>query len=238
MEVDPPSPASIPASLPDLGQRRRRNHIPDTLHDWTGIQKDLQKFGSGIIRPAPTHSQPGRIRWTRPPPNLVAKAAAERLLQSYYHTMHSSTPIVHWPTFTGEFEDAYRAGSYQAMSMSWTSVFFGVLALGALHIPDSVPQSRIDNAELGEIAKNLWEVETDHYNINHAQAGLLRTVFLLEMNRKSTAYVALGTTVRIAQDLGLQYESSLSQTFEGDMRKRVWWSIYICDRCVSRTSCG
>lgn len=81
--------------------------------------------------------------------------------------------------------------------------------------------------EASRMLINLW---TDEFTLDHARAALLTSIFLTEMNMKSAAWVWLGSALRIAQDIGLHHESGTWSVSEGEMRRRVWWAIYVWDR--------
>lgn len=55
----------------------------------------------------------------------------------------------------------------------------------------------------------------------------------MEINCKSASWTWLGSTVRIAQDIGLHRESGPWGVVENEVRRRVWWGIYVWDRLLS-----
>src|SRR5690606_30028910 len=76
----------------------------------------------------------------------------------------------------------------------------------------------------------LTDLFNDEFTIDHARAALLTSIYLFEINRKSAAWTWLGSAVRIAQDIGLHRETGPWGQIEAEMRKRVWWGIYVWDR--------
>ena len=72
-------------------------------------------------------------------------------------------------------------------------------------------------------------------SLDHARCALLVSILLVELNFKSAGWIWLGNAVRIAQDIGLHHESQAWSSAEDEMRRRVWWSIYACDRSVIAT---
>ncbi|KAI7208474.1 hypothetical protein KC365_g16064 [Hortaea werneckii] len=60
-----------------------------------------------------------------------------------------------------------------------------------------------------------------------------RSIYYLENNKRSPGWLFIGAAVHIAQAIGLQNDRGLYPPFETEMRRRVWWSIYIWDRIVS-----
>jgi len=76
----------------------------------------------------------------------------------------------------------------------------------------------------------LTDLFNDEFTIDHARAALLTSIFLMEINCKSASWTWLGSTVRIAQDIGLHRESGPWGVVENEVRRRVWWGIYVWDR--------
>ncbi|KAI9889319.1 MAG: hypothetical protein M1814_005562 [Vezdaea aestivalis] len=79
----------------------------------------------------------------------------------------------------------------------------------------------------------MTEAWNDDFTLNHARTALLTSVFLFEIDVSSAAMVWHGSSVRIAQDMGLHCESGPWPVLEGEMRRRVWWAIYLWDRLLS-----
>jgi len=144
--------------------------------------------------------------------------------------LHQTTPVLHWPSFTHEYETLYRNGTLQAVTPAWGSLLFSVFACGVLYTAEA-PDVQFDQGkvylEASRMLINLW---TDEFTLDHARAALLTSISLTEMNMKSAAWVWLGSALRIAQDIGLHHESGTWSVIEGEMRRRVWWAIYVWDR--------
>jgi len=142
-------------------------------------------------------------------------------------------PLLHWPTFQEEYEEAYRIGSLQRIPPVWSSLFFGVLAVGVVFSTEPVVQRPHKGKEYMEMSRMLTDLWNDEFTIDHARGALLISIFLTEMNLKSAAWTWLGAAIRIAQDIGLHTETGPWPTIEGEMRRRVWWAIYVWDRLLS-----
>jgi hypothetical protein len=158
---------------------------------------------------------------------------ADHLIQSYYASVHVVIPILHWPTFEREYEDVYKLGSLQRISPIWTSLLFGVLAVGVLYSTDASIQRPQKGKEFIELSRMLIDIWNDEFSVDHARGAILTSIFLTEINLKSAAWIWHGSGVRICQDIGLHSETGPWPTIEGEMRKRIWWGVYAWDRLIS-----
>lgn len=142
-------------------------------------------------------------------------------------------PILHWPTFEQEYTSVYEAGSLHAISPIWTSLLFSVLAVGVLFSTEPSVSRPHTGKEFIETSRQLLDLWNDDFVIDHARTAILTSVFLAELNLKSAAWTWLASAVRIGQDIGLHCETGPWPLIEGEMRRRVWWGIYVWDRHMS-----
>ncbi|KAK6458098.1 fungal-specific transcription factor domain-containing protein [Scheffersomyces xylosifermentans] len=116
-----------------------------------------------------------------------------------------------------------------------------VMAIGALYA-EFTPE--IDNDQLDilkssdyfDCAQNIMRDVCYDEKLWIAQAHFLHHFYYLSKSQKSSSWLHLGSTVRIAQALGL-HRKVVNERF-GDVkicmhRRRLWRSIFICDRIAS-----
>jgi hypothetical protein len=82
--------------------------------------------------------------------------------------------------------------------------------------------------------QRLLDDELDRPTAFTVQAQTLMAIYLHSTSRISAAYTVLGTAVRIAYSLGLHRDppASLGIT-KAELRRRIWWSLYILDSKLS-----
>lgn len=234
VDVDQDEPHTAALLLPEIGSHPRRRQQPAPPVDLSTIRSNLRMYGRGIFKPPAPYRQvgsQGHFNPERPP--LPPRHVADHLLKSYYLSVHTIMPLLHWPTFQEEYEEAYRIGSLQRIPPVWSSVFFGVLAIGVVFSTEPVVQRPHKGKEYMDISRMLTDLWNDEFTIDHVRGALLTSIFLTEMNLKSAAWTWLGAAIRIAQDIGLHTETGPWPTIEGEMRRRVWWAIYVWDRLLS-----
>lgn len=224
----------MPLQLPEIGSHPKRRQRPPPPQDLSRVRSNIRNFGRGIFKPPAPYRQIGSQAHFNPPrPDLPPKHVADHLLSSYYSSVHVIIPILHWPTFEQEYEAVYKAGSFHSVPPVWSSLFFAVLAVGVLFRTEpSIPRPQ-KGKEYIETSRMLIDMWNDEFVIDHARAAILTSIFLTEVNLKSAAWTWLASAVRISQDIGLHCETGPWPLIEGEMRRRVWWGIYVWDRHMS-----
>jgi hypothetical protein len=218
--------------LPEIGSNsQRRQRPPLVTQDLSHARSNLRNYSRGIFKPPPPYRRVGVPPSFSPAlPDLPPKEVADHLLKQYYSSIHTVIPILHWPTFRQEYEAVYNARSLQGVPPGWGSLLFSVLAVGVLYSVDPSINRPNDGKKYIEISRTLTNLWDDEFTIDHARSSLLTSIFLTELNLKSAAWVWLGSSINISQDIGLHCETGPWPVVEGEMRRRVWWGIYVWDR--------
>lgn len=229
-EVDTNS-VNVPAlRLPEPGAKERFP-APPAMEGFDEVRKNIREYGKGIFKPPAPYlvfgPQPPYRGNVVPPP----KPVVDRLLQHYYASVHVYAPLLHWPTFMQEVEHMYRMGSFHQSPHIWVSLFYGVLACGTLMDPqpNALPQEG-DGAEYLDMCIKSMNTWSDDLSVDSVRVALLISIYFTEINLRSAGWMWLGAAVRAAQDIGLHTERGPYPVVEGEMRKRVWWSVYNWDR--------
>lgn len=224
--------------LPDIGHIRppRRTRAP-IAEDLSNVRSNLRNYGRAILKvPTPYRQRSPGPALNGETPQLPPKSFADRLLAQYFSCIHAVLPVIHWPSFTAEYEKVYSAGSLAGVRREWAAVLFGIFACGCLH---TLERNKIQEGKrFISVASSIIDVWQDDFSIDQARCALLVSIFLYEVNSKSASWIWIGSGVRIAQELGLHIDSGPWSTVEGEMRKRVWWGMYAWDRCVTICASG
>lgn len=227
LDVEFEGTAQIP---PEPGNRPLRRTKPPLMQDLSDVRSNLRDYGKGILKVPPPYRQQGPRSLVTDSPSLPPKSVADHLLSQYFSCIHSVFPIIHWPSFTAEYEAVYHAGSLAGVTREWAAVLFGVFACGSIHTLDANQEHT--GKEYIKVSCGIIDVWQDNFSLDQARAALLASIFLYEVNSKSASWVWIGSAVRVAQEIGLHIESGPWPALEGEMRKRVWWGMYAWDRFV------
>jgi hypothetical protein len=233
MDVDTEGVEQLPLQLPEIGSEPKPKKRPTPLQGMLRARANVRNYSRGIWKPPAQYRLPAPMLFDAQKPELPTRQTTDHLLRSYYAAAHNMFPILHWPTFQNGVEDLYRPGGLQQVQLGWLSMFFAVLAVGSLFSADTPARRFYQPAEYVESSRKLVDPWNNDYVLDNARTLVLITICLNEMNLKSTAWNWLGSAVRVAQDIGLQSESGAWPVVEGEMRRRVWWTIYILDRSLA-----
>ncbi|KAI9877955.1 MAG: hypothetical protein M1830_002362 [Pleopsidium flavum] len=220
--------------FPVVGPTPQKRQRPRGIANLERVRSNLRDQGRGILKPPPPY-EPHRS----PPaslsqfPSLPPKPVADHLLRQYYSSVQLIIPVLHWPSFSHEYETVYRNGTLHGVPPVWCSVLYNVFACGCLHTAGSSNSRLVEGKTYLEASRMLTDLWTDEFTMDHARSALLTSIFLTEMNMKSAAWVWLGSALRISQDIGLHNEIGPWPVIEGETRRRIWWAIYIWDRLLS-----
>ncbi|KAJ1338436.1 proline utilization trans-activator [Microdochium nivale] len=218
------------ASIETRPKARRR---PAQSADQTRARINFRNFSRGLVKPpAPYRQLPSAFLFEPIRPRLPSKSSTEKLLVAYYGAVHHVLPILHWPTLQHTVDELYNATDLSRVPNSWLAMFFAILATGSLFCDEPHPQRALQAGQYLELARNLTDPWNNDFVLEDARVLFLTSFCLNEMNLKSAAWKTLGSAVRCAQDLDLHLEAGTNSCVETDMRRRVWWAIYIMDRSL------
>lgn len=222
--------------IADISRSPRRMLKARPPYDLSTTRTQLGDVGRGLFKPLITplnrdHLSNAISRSTPLPPQEIA----QDYLNSYFESVHRRTPIFFWPEFCGHFWTLYTRSPDQGPSAETIALFFAVLALGALFSADSDVKDAADH--LIRIATSHIDSFTQTTTIDHALARFLISLYFLEINQKSVAWLWLGNAVQIIQDKGLHVSGGQWPRTDGEIRKRIWYSVYSSERYESTCQC-
>ncbi|KAI1293260.1 fungal-specific transcription factor [Xylaria venustula] len=234
MDVDAEVVEQLAPRLPDLNSEPRKRKRASTVHDYARARVNFRNMSKGILKaPAPYRPWPESAIFDQAQPSLPAKATTDKLLHSYYSAVHVMTPVIHWPSFQRDVDRLYQSNDLRQVPTPWLAMFFAVLAVGCLFSSDPAPERTLKAGEFLDASKNLMDPWANDYVLDDVRGLFLIGVALYEMNLKSAAWKWLGQAIRCAQDLELHLELGARTRVEADMRRRVWWAVYIFDRTMA-----
>lgn len=118
------------------------------------------------------------------------------------------------------------------MSKEWVGMYFAVLSLGCLNIADGTPHARNGGTEFYDIASQAVTPWPQDPTIVHARLLFLLGLYATENNMKSAGSMWFACAARVALALSLNRSDPTHSASEAEVRKRLWWAIYVQDRYV------
>ena len=232
MEIDrvqtPNHRPEPPALSPNTMQRLQ----PPPLRNFDSVRRNIQIHSQGVFD---VHPQLIPATSLDPPrnsiPELPPRADFARISRSYLDSIHEVYPILHWPTFQHEVDRVYQSKSFHGMEREWIGLFFAVLACGALRSSTAVfnPSSGEKAPAYFDVASQALTHPLQTTSVASTKLALLLSIYASESNMNNVSSSWLALAVRSAQTLGLHLEVGRS-AIEGEMQRRLWWSIYTWER--------
>jgi hypothetical protein len=206
---------------------------PPVLKNFDSVRRNIQLYSSGIFDVSCQSQRDSPQSHTASPlPDLPPRADFANLSRSYLASLHDHFPILHWPTFQHEVDQAYTTRSFHGIAREWVGLFFAVLACGSLHSSNlQVGLHKIPDRgkEYFEISTGMMDAFSQNVTTTHVRVALLLSIFAAESNMGWAGSTWLANATRMAQILGLHLEMD-GPAIDGEMRRRLWWSIYTLDR--------
>jgi hypothetical protein len=204
------------------------------MSNFDHVRRNIRVHSRGIFEP-PTSEQdrsfPDPALEARDPP---PQADYVHISRSYLDSIHEAYPVLHWPTFEAEVEHIYTLRSFQGASREWIGLFFAVLACGCLNVlPTTVPSGSNDGANFYEIASQTLTPWPQQPTIVHVRLLLLLSICATENGMTSEGSMWLASAIRVAQGLALHSEDDALSFVESELRRRLWWALYVRDRLVT-----
>lgn len=208
---------------------RSKRHKPTIVQDFSKTRSNVRRYARDIFKP-PQGSQSATFEVSAAPsiPELPLRHVGDELLRRYHTSVHIIFPIIHWPSFTQQYEEVYRDGSLQQAPRIWSALLFLVFGLGVLSRSLESGQGYL------EASKTFADLCVKDFDLDYVRYALLSCLLLFEMNLKSAGWAWLGFAVRISQDIGLHSDIGTWSATELEMRRCVWWSVYAYDRYVKK----
>jgi transcriptional regulatory protein GAL4 len=157
---------------------------------------------------------------------------ASTLIDAYFQEYHCVYPFVHEATFRAQYHEIVA----RPTKRSWDMLYHAILALGAWSL--NKDQVGLEDY-LYRRALTLGQHESvfETANLTSIQALVLLSNLSQKRNAPNTGWNLLGLAVRNALSVALHRELphwNIS-LMEREIRRRVWWGLYIFDSGASTT---
>ncbi|KAF5963645.1 GAL4-transcription factor [Fusarium bulbicola] len=194
---------------------------------WIGHSRPSMSSSPEVMRPYPGVESSSQLS-----NSVTSRQVTEQLVNGYFEVYHRSYPFVHEPTFRAQFHEVIQ----RPKRRSWQMLLYTIMALGAWCLEN-------DNAELDDelyhLALSFGDAEClfASADLTFVQALILFSNLSQKRNKPNTGSNFLGLATRMALSLGLhrelpEWNISLLQR---EMRRRVWWGLYMFDSGASTT---
>ncbi|KFY15564.1 hypothetical protein V492_01905 [Pseudogymnoascus sp. VKM F-4246] len=153
-------------------------------------------------------------------------------IDAYFQYYHTTYPFLHEQTFRAQ----YAGQSPRPRGETWPILLNTVLALGAWNVGGE--ESTLDDTFYHEVNSHSQDNSVFEVgNLALVQALALLSNYTQKRNKPNTGWNYLGLAVRMALSLGLhkEFPGWKISDLQREMRRRVWWGVYVFDSGASIT---
>ncbi|KAI9281686.1 fungal-specific transcription factor domain-containing protein [Umbelopsis sp. AD052] len=243
--------------------RKRKSHRACRYHDLDednniSLKEVLDRLLAGansttltdVVKPQTQQPVQVPIKEQDPVLALIARLPldehAEEALKLFKTHRNSLNYNVHWPSFTERYQRMLTDGT---ASSSFVGLVAAVMASGK-QVLSQTTRSVAQRQKYIQCALNLYQISVNAleltdasdvpYDLDYLRAGTLQCEFSLHCHDRNPierrTWPRLGSLITIAMQLGLHRDPEIFDSFspfEREMRRRMWWNIYICDQSLS-----
>jgi hypothetical protein len=205
------------------------------FNNFEHVRRNIRIHAQGVFS-TPHYGPKGAGVTTWRLPEIPIRADFAYLSHSYTETIHEWYPAIHWPTFQREADNVYTSKTFEGCSREWIALFFAVLACGALQAGPGNTSSGASTSKghtMYETATAVLQSWPHDVSITYAQAALILSIYATECNLRPAGSLWLSSAARMAQELQICPEVDCWPLVDGEVRRRLWWSIYVRDRYES-----
>ncbi|KAH7081554.1 fungal-specific transcription factor domain-containing protein [Paraphoma chrysanthemicola] len=146
-----------------------------------------------------------------------------RYMNDYFAIYHTAYPILHEGTFRARVSGALS----KPRDGSWSLLYNIVLAIGAF-----VGETQETNSDIPfyrNARENLNMDILEKGSLSYVQGLVLMANYLQKRNKPNAGFVLIGIAFSMALAIGLHREFGLphSSPFTMEIRRRVWWVLFI-----------
>ncbi|KIW27847.1 uncharacterized protein PV07_07548 [Cladophialophora immunda] len=175
---------------------------------------------------------------------LPARDEVEQLVELFFVHVHPNMTLFHRPLFQSALERLWTS-DLDSQDVGWLTCCLLVLAFGCKYLA-STPTGKTTPGprDVRKLQQTLVEMALGHVarliqcaTLQSVQALALLALYLNTTHQRNASWIMMGCSIRMAVSLGmhrsdkiLQQKSVLSTAVDRELRKRVWWSLYIYEQ--------
>lgn len=160
------------------------------------------------------------------------------LVDAYLQANHWYLTLFHEQSFRARLAPIIQTGRISASEKPFLMLILIVLMIGARFVcPESIGphdtlfDSTLYSSQLLEAVEKHLFIALHDVTLESVSCALLMSITYLLERKTKLAFIMTGIGVRVAQAIGLQDETTREPLdhIELQVRRRVWWSIYMAD---------
>ncbi|KAK4052942.1 hypothetical protein OIO90_004066 [Microbotryomycetes sp. JL221] len=157
----------------------------------------------------------------------VTPDQAARFIDAYFKVFQILYPVVHEATFRAQVADVVpRPGG-----AAWNLLYLVILGIGSMCVLGDATEQEATLAYYDRAARSVSTASFESPSLTGVQAFILLANFAQKLNHTAAGGVFLGIALRMAINQGLHTESASRHLppFEQEIRRRIWWTLFVFD---------
>lgn len=172
----------------------------------------------------------------------------DELVELFFLHIHPNMVLFHRPLFQSALEELWECDKPESQDPGWMVCCCLVLVFGCECVISASPNTsdtRIHNTSiiqrkllelaLGKVAQLIFSA-----TLQSVQSFALLSLYLNTTNQRNASWIMIGCAIRMAISIGMHREDELLMQrhirvtpVERELRKRVWWTLYIFEQYSS-----
>jgi hypothetical protein len=179
---------------------------------------------------------------------LPTRNQCDMLVTFYMENLNLIYRVIHEPSFRQQYHHFWSL-QHDQVDLIWLSLLLSILCLGSMYMPIELAEAISLDGETVRHLSHVWHSASRQAlysgGFESRPRELQLTVFVINQmywsatNEGETLNSCLGQAVRNAQALRFDRDTPGSNTLAIEMRRRVWWELWVCDTfqalCYGRT---
>ncbi|KAF7918537.1 uncharacterized protein EAE98_009780 [Botrytis deweyae] len=188
-----------------------------------------------------THFVPNETIWLLSPPVpspiWPSSIRAQFLVKAALRALRRSFHVVRRSEIFAELAKSTDANSRSQIPLAIVFKFWALFALGELYTSRCTrAEETFPGLSAFAYASQSLRVVSERPHLDVVETILLLALYSLEVNRRHSTYVLIGTAIRLQNVMGLHLNIDRNHISDPEIREhrnRLWWTTYVLDRMIS-----
>ncbi|TVY25639.1 putative transcriptional regulatory protein [Lachnellula hyalina] len=176
---------------------------------------------------------------------LPSKEETEEFVERFFIHVHPNILLFHRPTFQAILEELWSNSGRECDDIGWIVCFCVIVIFGCeSRLSSANDKSSLEWQDICKLQRKLLNFSLSKVSelmlsatLQSVQAFTLLSIYLNCANERNASWILSGCAIRMAISLGLHRGESVilladvhMASIDRELRKRVWWSLYIFEQ--------
>jgi hypothetical protein len=179
---------------------------------------------------------------------LPSKQETEEFVEVFFVHVHPNILLFHRPTFQAILEGLWSSSGGEHEDVGWIVCFCVIIIFGCeWRLSSASDKTSLESQNICRLQRKLLSFSLSKISqlmlsatLQSVQAFTLLSIYMNCANERNASWIMSGCAIRMAISLGLHRGDSVMvradfhmSSIDRELRKRVWWSLYIFEQYSS-----